>query len=137
MLICETAGDIFRLVVLGQPIIFLTSHEDASVLFDKRGSVYSNRPPLTMLREWCVTILAIYSTSIYTTDYIHYNSSSCDASRMVPRYGPESRVPRKMMKEILKPSSLSTYDDILKDESLKLLWGLFKSPDDYPRQLRR
>lgn len=56
---------------------------------------------------------------------------------MVPRYGAESRVPRKMMKEILKPSSLAAYDTILKDENLKLLTGLLESPDDFPHQLRR
>ncbi|CAL1711930.1 unnamed protein product [Somion occarium] len=106
-------GDIIRLVVLGKPVVFLTSHKDASALFDKRGSIYSNRPPLTMVRE------------------------CCEASRMVPRYGAESRVPRKMMKEILKPSSLAAYDTILKDENLKLLTGLLESPDDFPHQLRR
>jgi hypothetical protein len=44
-------GDLVYLQVLGHNVIFANSYDTAMDLLDKRALIYSNRPPVPMLRE--------------------------------------------------------------------------------------
>ena len=44
-------GDIFRLNILGQDIVFINSAQAAFDLLDKRGAIYSGKPRLVMVGE--------------------------------------------------------------------------------------
>ena len=44
--------------VFGQGLVFLNTHEAASELLDKKGSIYSDKPALVMAGELCVVLLA-------------------------------------------------------------------------------
>ena len=52
-------GDAVFLSVLGNPMLFVNSHETAVELLEKRSSIYSSRPTFTMVSELCV--LTYYS----------------------------------------------------------------------------
>ena len=44
-------GDVVYLHILGQGVVVLSSHEAASDLLDKRGTIYSDRLSFVMLGE--------------------------------------------------------------------------------------
>lgn len=44
-------GNIIYLSVFGRPIIVINSVEDARELLDKRGALYSERPPTPLMGE--------------------------------------------------------------------------------------
>ena len=46
------SGDIVYLSALGRPIVVLSSEEVARDLLDKRGTNYSDRPNLSILKAW-------------------------------------------------------------------------------------
>ena len=48
-------GDVIYLSVPGQSLVYLSSPQMAFDLLDKRGSIYSDKPLLTMSRELCVS----------------------------------------------------------------------------------
>lgn len=50
-LVQRSTGDVVYLHVFGQGLVFLNSPEAASDLMDKRGSIYSDKPPLVMAGE--------------------------------------------------------------------------------------
>lgn len=57
-------SDIIRLDMFGTDLIVLNSYEVATDLLDKRGTIYSDRPILTMLGELCVPSSRLLSVEI-------------------------------------------------------------------------
>lgn len=50
-----SSGDIVRIRVLGRDILFVQTAKAANDLFDKRSSIYSDRPRLPLVNELYVT----------------------------------------------------------------------------------
>ncbi|KAI0635124.1 cytochrome P450 [Trametes polyzona] len=49
----EQYGDVMYTNIMGQGLVFLSSVDAAFDLFEKRGAIYSDRPPSTMAMELC------------------------------------------------------------------------------------
>jgi hypothetical protein len=49
-------GDVMHLQVLGKSMIILDTVQAAVDLLDKKGSIYSDRPPLPLYELWVITI---------------------------------------------------------------------------------
>src|ERR1700761_7663889 len=58
-------GDIIYLNILGQPIVVLNSKEAIADLLDTRGSIYSDRPTLAVVRNW-LSLPIIHSASRFS-----------------------------------------------------------------------
>lgn len=48
----DTESDIIYLSLLGQPVIILNSVQSAIDLLDKKGAIYSDRPPFVLLEAY-------------------------------------------------------------------------------------
>lgn len=51
----DTESDIIYVNLLGQPVIVLNSVKSAVDLLDKKGAIYSDRPPFVLLEAYCNT----------------------------------------------------------------------------------
>lgn len=54
-------GDIVYIHVFGQGLVFINSPEIALELLERRGAIYSDKPPLVMAGELCVPSFSAYS----------------------------------------------------------------------------
>lgn len=51
----DPESDIIYVNLLGQPVIVLNSMKSATDLLDKKGAIYSDRPPFVLLEAYCNT----------------------------------------------------------------------------------
>ncbi|EMD32752.1 hypothetical protein CERSUDRAFT_118480 [Gelatoporia subvermispora B] len=107
-------GDITYLHVCGLSVLFLNSSEVAMDLLDKRGSIYSDRPPLVMATDLCG-----YEVSPFQ------------------RYGDAHRRQRRLMQRALGAPCIRTYQPLLEVETRALLHRLVTSPEEYDRHILR
>ncbi|KAI0338581.1 cytochrome P450 [Trametopsis cervina] len=109
-------GDIVFIRIFGKPAIVLNSVEVARDLLEKRGAVYSDRPPLIMLNEmmgWdCVVT--------------HFP------------YGERFRKHRKWIQAgFQEKNALEGYRHIQHREACTLLLGLIDNPAEYESHIKR
>ncbi|KAF7984180.1 hypothetical protein HWV62_16866 [Athelia sp. TMB] len=101
--------------LFGQGIVFLNTPEAVLELLDKRGDIYSDRPPMVMAGDLC----------------------SCkDMVAFVP-YGDQSKRQRKYMHQALGPSSIREYQPLITLETASFLNRLLDNPADYINLIRR
>ncbi|GJE86535.1 cytochrome P450 [Phanerochaete sordida] len=112
----EQYGDIVYLQLLGQPMIILNSAKDAIALLDKRGTIYSDRPMLTM-----------------GGDLVGWKDSLGLLS-----YGPRFREYRRFMaKSIGSKAQMERHLPLVERETTILLKRLLNKPDELLENLRK
>ena len=52
----SAGSDVVYFNVLGTPMLVINSYDTAHELLNKKGTLYSSRPRLTMLKELCVPL---------------------------------------------------------------------------------
>ncbi|KAF8510933.1 cytochrome P450 [Hysterangium stoloniferum] len=103
-------GSVMRLTVPGKSIIVLDKLEAAIDLLDKRSSIYSDRPSLTMLR-----------------DVVGWNWSI-----VMLNYGERFRKQRKVLHRGLNDETLvERYASIQENESYRILKNLHNDPNNF------
>ncbi|KAI0634616.1 cytochrome P450 [Trametes polyzona] len=106
-------GDIVYLDVLGQPMIFLGSHEAAVDLFEKRSSIFSDRPPLVMS-----------------------NMTGWDWLMTMQTYGTWWKRHRKAFHLHFNPSAILAYRPTQKREARRLVLRLLQDPKNFSQYIR-
>ncbi|KIP03841.1 hypothetical protein PHLGIDRAFT_25923 [Phlebiopsis gigantea 11061_1 CR5-6] len=111
----EKYGDIVYLRVFGKSFVYLRNAEVATDLLHSRGSIYSDRPHLTMAGEMC------------------------GMKNLVPltRYGPRFRQERKLMSSVLSNSAVGVWKPAIMKENAILLRSMLETPADYSLHIRR
>ncbi|KAI0643677.1 cytochrome P450 [Trametes meyenii] len=108
-------GDVVYLHIFGQGLLFLNTYEAAIDLLEKRGSIYSDKPPLAMAGELC----------------------GCDNMVAFTGYGDKSRRQRRLMQKALGPGAIPSYHPLLEIETHALLKRLLDDPGNYEGHIRR
>ncbi|KZT03209.1 cytochrome P450 [Laetiporus sulphureus 93-53] len=100
----------------GQPVLVLHSVHAANDLMEKRGAIYSSRPPLVFLRE----LLGF------------------DTNPVLLPYGDQWRMHRKWLQALLQDkNALESYRPIQEREIRRLLAALVQTPDEFASHIRR
>ncbi|KAF7375471.1 putative monooxygenase [Mycena sanguinolenta] len=107
----KTYGSIVYADVLGQPFIIINSAKVANELLDKRSSIYSNRPNLTM------------ATLVGSTNSFGLQS-----------YNENWRQQRKIVAQDFSPSAVRRYCSLQETEARKLVHGLLDDPSTLANQ---
>ena len=110
------AGDIIGLNLLGQPMIVLNSAEHAIALLEKRGTLYSDRPVLTMGGE-----LVGWKYTLGLTPY-------GDRFRDYRRY---------IGKAIGGRDQMQSHLQLIEHQTAKFLWRVLNDPDHVSEQIRK
>ncbi|KIJ40114.1 hypothetical protein M422DRAFT_32381 [Sphaerobolus stellatus SS14] len=108
-------GDVVHLHVGPISLIFLNSPEACFDLLDKRGSIYSDKPQLTMSGELC----------------------GCKHMIAFTGYGEESRQQRKLMNKAFGLPAIPEYHPLLSSSTNAFLQGIILSPNEYLKHIRR
>ncbi|KAI0772509.1 cytochrome P450 [Trametes elegans] len=108
-------GDVVFLHVFGQGLLFLNTYEVAADLLERRGAMYSDKPPLVMAGELC----------------------GCENMVAFTRYGEKSRRQRRLMQKALGPGAIPTYHPLLEIETQALLKRLLDDPNNFDSHIRR
>ncbi|KAK0460211.1 cytochrome P450, partial [Desarmillaria tabescens] len=111
----ETYGDICSATVLGQTFVILNSYEIAVDLLDKRGSIYSERPHLTM-----------------GGDMVGWKS----VPGLLPN-GAVLRRQRKLMHSIFGTNVVGQLHTVQETTALRLLRDLMNTPDKFDDHISR
>ncbi|KAF8678666.1 cytochrome P450 [Rhizoctonia solani] len=115
---CKQLGsDIISLTVLGKTIIILNSVETAEELMDKRSEIYSGRPSLRVIVD---------------PELLDWEDSIIMLS-----YGPRWKKQRRIMRELLKPSSETHNFALFERETHGLLKRLLSNPENFEKEFRR
>ncbi|OSX56426.1 hypothetical protein POSPLADRAFT_1062587 [Postia placenta MAD-698-R-SB12] len=107
-------GDIFYLDALGQHIVVINSATVARELLDRRSSIYSGRPHLTMVGD-----LAGYDRMI-----------------VMQPYGDELRQQRRLISQTLSTSTIGQYYDIQEAAARRLVLGVIDDPSSLEGQIK-
>ncbi|KLO15260.1 CyP450 monooxygenase [Schizopora paradoxa] len=108
-------GDLIFIEAVGMPILIINSYETAVELVNKRSSIYSSRPHITMpcdLEKWG------WKTSL------------------VP-YGDELRRQRYYLHRFFQSPKVLNYIEIQMKETHTMLKRVLEDPDDYGKYVRR
>lgn len=108
-------GDVVYLHVFGQGLVFLNTPEAASDLMDKRGVIYSDKPPLVMTGELC----------------------NCKNMVAFTRYNDQFKRQRKIMHKALGLPAVPTYYPLLQKATVAFLHRLIADPLNYLKITRR
>ncbi|KAJ6546378.1 cytochrome P450 [Mycena sp. CBHHK59/15] len=108
-------GDIIHVSVVGQPLMFLTSPQAVTELFEKRSAIYSDRPEL-----------------VFCGDLVGYKDSL-----PLCRYGGRLREHRKLAAEALGPRNTSSWRAIEETKVKNFLGELLETPDSFMDHIRR
>jgi cytochrome P450 len=106
----EHDSDIVHARILGQSIVVLNSSDAVTHLLDKRSSIYSDRPALTMLQD----VLGFGSWNI-----------------PLMRYGLNWRLHRKCITQSLHANAVDAHHSTQLESARKLLVALTESPDKF------
>ncbi|GJJ11052.1 hypothetical protein Clacol_005283 [Clathrus columnatus] len=107
----EYGGDLFYLSLPGASILFVNSYELAKELFDKRGSIYSDRYQSTVLNEFL----------------------RLDRTVILQQYGEKWRRDRTYFHRYFGQGAVGDYHEV---QIRVLLKRLYQSPEDYRTHLR-
>ncbi|KAI0772523.1 cytochrome P450 [Trametes elegans] len=111
----KTYGGTVYLHVFGQGLLFLNTQEAATDLLEKRGAIYSDKPPLVMAGDLC----------------------GCENMVAFTRYGDKSRRQRRLMQKALGPSAIPSYHPLLEIEAQALLKRFLDEPANFEGHIRR
>ncbi|GJJ11037.1 hypothetical protein Clacol_005268 [Clathrus columnatus] len=107
-------GDLFYLSMPGVSLLFINSYELAKELFDKRGSIYSDRYQSTVLNEFL----------------------RLDWTLILQQYGERWRRDRMYFHQFFNQNVVEDYHEVQMKYTKALLKRLYHSPEDYRSHLR-
>ncbi|GJJ11069.1 hypothetical protein Clacol_005300 [Clathrus columnatus] len=107
-------GDLFYLSLPGASILFVNSYELAQELFDKRGSIYSDRYQSTVMNEF----LKLGWTVV------------------LQQYGEKWRRDRTYFHQFFNQTAVGNHHEVQMKYTKVLLKRLYQSPEDYRKHLR-
>ncbi|KAH8998286.1 cytochrome P450 [Lactarius hatsudake] len=110
----ESGSDIIHTDVMGSHIVILNSIKAANDLFEKRSSIYSDRPSLVAVEK------------LFGMDY----------NIGLARYGPAWRHSRREFQAYLSPADLDAYQPLEQQAVHRLLRNLLSSPENFVQHLR-
>jgi cytochrome P450 len=110
----EYESDVLYFNVLGQDVVVLNSVRAATDLLDKRGANYCDRPRFVLFEVmgWKKTLTFL-------------------------RWGPAFRMHRKILQKSFQKSNILVYRQLQEKETLTLLKGIVRQPEDWERLTRR
>jgi cytochrome P450 len=108
-------GDVFYTRMGGSDYVFLSSPTAVKELFDKRGHIYSSRPPAPLASD----------------------VASAGRRQLFMPYGKEYRVVRRLAHQLLSITQTISYQPIQDSESKQLMFDLLHNPDDFYALNRR
>ncbi|CAL1709871.1 unnamed protein product [Somion occarium] len=108
-------GDLFSLNLAGQPVIVVNSIDVATDLFDKRSTIYSDRPPFIMASE-------ILTGGIFIA---------------FSKYGELWRKLRRAAHEGFNVRACEDYQPLQEKESARLVNHMLEEPDNWDDHLKR
>ncbi|GLB44585.1 putative cytochrome p450 [Lyophyllum shimeji] len=108
-------GDVVHVRILNQPVVILSTLEAARDLFEKRSSIYSDRPRFVLLSE----LMGWHSATTHT------------------RYGPRFRKHRRFIQQIFNQRASAAFHPIQQRQTLVLLDDLIRTPDLFVRHFKR
>ncbi|THU98674.1 cytochrome P450 [Dendrothele bispora CBS 962.96] len=111
-------SDIIYFNICGKSIVVVNSFEAADELFDKRSSIYSDRPRMPMLNE------------------LDVSGSGFDWHMAFMPYGDAWKEHRRLFHKELQPPATRLYRPRQLEEVRKALLRFLESPDDYLSHLR-
>ncbi|KZT41729.1 cytochrome P450 [Sistotremastrum suecicum HHB10207 ss-3] len=110
----KSYGDFIGMTILGQRIVILNSYEAVMEMLEKRGTLYSDRPNLTLFRKWI----------------------GWDWSLPILPFGDELQRQRKLLSQCLSPAASKTYNVALHEQALLYCKQLLKFPDRFQKHSR-
>ncbi|KAI9432056.1 cytochrome P450 [Lactarius indigo] len=110
----EFGSDVIHVDVMGAHTFILNSMKSANDLLDKRFSIYSDRPHLTVMQE------------LFGMDY----------NIALTPYGSAWRHSRRELRENFRPAALEAYQPIEQRAVHRLLRNLLSSPDNFVQHFR-
>ncbi|KAH9950732.1 cytochrome P450 [Amylocystis lapponica] len=113
--VAKQYGDVFYMHVFGQGLAFLNTYDGAVELMERRGALYSDKPPMIMVGELC----------------------GCENMVAFTRYGDKSRRYRRLMNQALSVAAVRTYQPLLEIETQQLLKRLLTHPDQFSANVAR
>ncbi|CCL99497.1 uncharacterized protein FIBRA_01515 [Fibroporia radiculosa] len=112
----EKWGDIISVTLLGQPVVVVSSLEHVTELLERRSTLYSDRPILTVggkIVGW-------------------------DRLAILTPYGPRLRETRRLLSQwIGSRSSVARFAPMLQHETSKYLLDLRRSPDQFVNHIKK
>ncbi|KAG1809325.1 cytochrome P450 [Suillus subaureus] len=105
----STYGDIIYARLLGKPIIVVNSEEVAKDLFERRSSIYSDRP-----------------------QSIVYEAFASDFNTGFMPYGNRWRLHRRIFHQAFHQTAVPAYHATLLRSAHKMMFGLLRDPENYP-----
>ncbi|KAK0495195.1 cytochrome P450 [Armillaria luteobubalina] len=110
----QSYGDVMLVTVPRRSIIVLNTYKAVKDLLDKRGSIYSDRPPMIMHME-----LAGWK-------------------RLTPGlpYGEQIRAHRRIIISTLNPKAVQQYTELQNASILRLIKALAEMPDEFSQHLK-
>ncbi|EIW55755.1 cytochrome P450 [Trametes versicolor FP-101664 SS1] len=111
----EQYGDMVYVQIFGQGVLFINSYTAAVDLFEKKGTLYADRPHMVMAAELC----------------------GCENIIAFAGLGDGFRRHRKMMQSALSASSIPSYRPLVVAETYPFLRRMMESPQNYMTHLRR
>ncbi|KAH7907412.1 cytochrome P450, partial [Hygrophoropsis aurantiaca] len=107
-------GDVVYAEALGNGILILNTLESVTDLLEKRSSIYSDRPTLTMVGELM----------------------ELDKSMPMLQYGAAWRAQRKLAHIALSPEAVKKYHTVQENIAAMYVNSLIEKPEDFASQLR-
>lgn len=109
-------GNILSVTIFGQRLVILNDPEDATALLDKRGTIYSDRPPFIMSAE-----------------LVGWKDSTTFMS-----YTDDFKKSRRYFSQTLgSKSTIKNYHELIGQENLKFLRRLLQTPDEVHEHIRK
>ncbi|KAJ7651442.1 cytochrome P450 [Mycena rosella] len=108
-------GDVVHVHIMGQRLIFLSSPEATMELLDRKGSIYSDKPPFVMAGELC----------------------GCDDMVAFTRYGDKSKRQRRLLNQAFGVQVIPSYHPLIQSETHSFIRRLVADPSKYMDHLRR
>ncbi|KAF8643363.1 hypothetical protein AX16_009091 [Volvariella volvacea WC 439] len=110
----KTYGDLIGLQVLGQPIVLINKYEIVDELFNKRGSMYSDRPGFSLIQEW----------------------GGWDWMLTPMRYNQECITQRKFLNRFLNSTAIKAADNLLEEEAVNFVRRILAEPKRFREHTR-
>ena len=122
---CYSLGDVMHFRIMNQHVVVVSSLEAATELFERRGTVYSDRFLSVMMGDLCVLVYLV-SSSFRLTSY--HRMESGWAFSMIS-YNEEWRQKRKVFHQYLGANAILEYGEQQTEHVMEYLKRLRDSPE--------
>lgn len=122
-------GDMVYCTLFGRQILVIQTMDVAKALLEQRSTVYSDRPPVKVHKEYvCHSRFRIVSL-------ISSLSVGTDFNSALLQYGEKWRLHRRLFHQSFRADAARDYLPAQLRKVRQLLLGVYNSPDRYQRQI--